>query len=108
MFSGASSFHADWKVYYFLVGGDLSIPLKPGVCPSEFTRDARWTAGEGTLRNLERLKGQNWPLKDLLRHVKNDISLYAKALGHAIFKETTPPPDTALMKRARRGQPPAT
>ncbi|PKA48328.1 hypothetical protein AXF42_Ash021312 [Apostasia shenzhenica] len=62
-------------------------------------------AGEGTLKNLERLKGQNWPLKDFLRHVKNDISLYAKSLGYAIFKEVVPPPSAALMKRAKRGQP---
>ncbi|PKA65683.1 hypothetical protein AXF42_Ash013097 [Apostasia shenzhenica] len=75
MFSGASSAHLDWRDYYFFVGGDLKIPLKPGVCPPEFIGDARWMAGEGTLRNLERLKGQNWPLKNFLRHVKNDISL---------------------------------
>ncbi|PKA46617.1 hypothetical protein AXF42_Ash019358 [Apostasia shenzhenica] len=32
----------------------------------------------------------------------------AKALGYAIFKEVIPPPGTVLMKRAKRGQPPAT
>ncbi|PKA57238.1 hypothetical protein AXF42_Ash002542 [Apostasia shenzhenica] len=64
-------------------------------------------AREGTLKNLERLKGQNWPLKGFLRHMKNDISLHAKSLGYAIFKEVVPPPGVALMKRARRGQPPA-
>ncbi|PKA64117.1 hypothetical protein AXF42_Ash005129 [Apostasia shenzhenica] len=64
-------------------------------------------AGEGTLKNLERLKGQNWPLKGFLRHVKNDISLHTKSPGYAIFKEVVPPPDVVLMKRARRGQPPA-
>ncbi|PKA62937.1 hypothetical protein AXF42_Ash007733 [Apostasia shenzhenica] len=65
-------------------------------------------AGEGTLKNLEKLKGQNWPLKDFLRHVKNDISLNSQALGYVIFKETIPLPSTILMKRARRGQPPST
>ncbi|PKA51458.1 hypothetical protein AXF42_Ash002823 [Apostasia shenzhenica] len=64
-------------------------------------------AGEGTLKNLERLKGQNWPLKGFFRHVKNDISLHAKSLGYVIFKEVVPPPGAALMKTVRRGQPPA-
>ncbi|PKA65837.1 hypothetical protein AXF42_Ash017362 [Apostasia shenzhenica] len=65
-------------------------------------------AEQDTLKNIEMLKGQSWPLKDFLRHVRNDTSLHAKALGYAIFKEVAPPPDTVLMKRARRGQPPAT
>ncbi|PKA52627.1 hypothetical protein AXF42_Ash001608 [Apostasia shenzhenica] len=107
MLSGASSSHSDWRDYYFFVGGDLGIPLKPGVCPPELIGNARWMAGAKTLKNLEKLKGQNWPLKDFLRHVKNDISLYAQALGYAVFKETVSPPGTVLMKRARRGQPPA-
>ncbi|PKA49485.1 hypothetical protein AXF42_Ash004025 [Apostasia shenzhenica] len=106
MFSGASSSHSDWRDYYFFIGGDLGIPVKPGVCPPEFIGDARWMAREGTLKNLEKLKGQNWPLKDFLRHVKNDISLYTQLLGYAVFKETIPPSGTVLMKRARRGQPP--
>ncbi|PKA52420.1 hypothetical protein AXF42_Ash019804 [Apostasia shenzhenica] len=108
MFSGASSSHSDWRDYYFFVGGDLGIPLKPRVCPPEFIGDARWMAGEGTLKNLEKLKGQNWPLKDFLKHMKNDIFLHAQALGYVVFKETIPPPGTILMKRARRGQPPST
>ncbi|PKA48498.1 hypothetical protein AXF42_Ash017397 [Apostasia shenzhenica] len=107
MFSGASSFHSDWRDYYFFVSGDLRIPLKPGVCSPKLIGDAWWMAGSGTLKNLEKLKGQNWPLKDFLRHVKNDTSLYAQALGYAAFKETVPPPGTVLMKRARKGQPPA-
>ncbi|PKA52419.1 hypothetical protein AXF42_Ash019803 [Apostasia shenzhenica] len=93
--------------YYFFVGGDLGIPIMPGVCPPEFIGDAKWMAGEGTLKNLERLKGQRWPLKGFLRHVKNDISLYAKTLGYAVFKEVVSPPGATLMKRVRRGQPPA-
>ncbi|PKA52408.1 hypothetical protein AXF42_Ash019792 [Apostasia shenzhenica] len=64
-------------------------------------------AGEGTLKNLERLKGQNWPLKDFLRHIKNDIFLYAKSLEYVIFKEVVPSPGAVLMKKARRGQSPA-
>ncbi|PKA65416.1 hypothetical protein AXF42_Ash005750 [Apostasia shenzhenica] len=36
------------------------------------------------------------------------VSLHAKVLGYTIFKEVTPHPGTVLMKRARRGQPPAT
>ncbi|PKA66526.1 hypothetical protein AXF42_Ash003180 [Apostasia shenzhenica] len=35
MFSGASSYHSDWRNYYFFVGGDLGIPLMPGTCPPE-------------------------------------------------------------------------
>ncbi|PKA48449.1 hypothetical protein AXF42_Ash019905 [Apostasia shenzhenica] len=107
MFSGASSSHSDWRDCYFFVGGDLGIPLKPGFCPFELIRDAKWMAGAGTLKNLKKLKGQNWPLKDFLRHVKNDISLYAQALGYAVFKEMVPTPGMVLMKSARRGQPPA-
>ncbi|PKA53083.1 hypothetical protein AXF42_Ash018991 [Apostasia shenzhenica] len=34
--------------------------------------------------------------------------MYAKSQGYIIFKEIAPPPETVLMKRARRGQPPAT
>ncbi|PKA53706.1 hypothetical protein AXF42_Ash009202 [Apostasia shenzhenica] len=65
-------------------------------------------AGADTLKSLERLKGQSWPLKNFLRYVRNDVSLHAKALGYTIFKEVTPPPGMVLIKRARRGQPPAT
>ncbi|PKA55660.1 hypothetical protein AXF42_Ash006862 [Apostasia shenzhenica] len=65
-------------------------------------------AGQDTLQSLERLKGQSWPLKDFLRHVRNDVSLHAKALGYVIFNEVTPPPGTVMMKRAKRGQPPGT
>ncbi|PKA60949.1 hypothetical protein AXF42_Ash006584 [Apostasia shenzhenica] len=78
------------------------------MCPPEFTGDAKWMAGTTILKNLRRLKGQSWPLKDFLRHVRNDVSLHAKALGYAVLKEVVPPPGTVLMKRARRGQPPAT
>ncbi|PKA55872.1 hypothetical protein AXF42_Ash018779 [Apostasia shenzhenica] len=105
MFFGASSSHLDWRNYNFFIGRDLGFPLKLGVCPFKFIGDARWMAGEGMLRNLERLKGHNWPIKDFLRHVKNDISLYGQALEYAIFKETIQPPGTILMKRARMGQP---
>ncbi|PKA52984.1 hypothetical protein AXF42_Ash001965 [Apostasia shenzhenica] len=90
IFSGASSSHSDWRDYYFFVGGDLGIPLTPGVCPPEFSGDVKWVAGQETLRNLEKLKGQSWPLKDFLRHVKNDVSLHAKALGYNVLKEVTP------------------
>ncbi|PKA53452.1 hypothetical protein AXF42_Ash012394 [Apostasia shenzhenica] len=107
MFSGASSSHSDWRDYFF-VGGDLGIPLMPSTCLPEFLGDAKWMAGQDTLKSLERLKGQSWPLKDFLRYVRNDVSLHAKVLGYTIFKEITPPPSTVLMKRARRGQPPAT
>ncbi|PKA59541.1 hypothetical protein AXF42_Ash016565 [Apostasia shenzhenica] len=106
MFPGASSSHSDWRDYYFFAGGDLGIPLALGVCPPEFIGDAKWMAREGTLKNLEKLKGKNWPLKGFLRHVKNEISLYAKTLGYVIFKEVVPSPGAILMKRARRGQPP--
>ncbi|PKA65722.1 hypothetical protein AXF42_Ash013137 [Apostasia shenzhenica] len=106
MFLRASSSHSDWRDYYFFVGGDLGIPLTPEVCLPEFIGDAKWMAGQDTLKNLERLKGQSWPLKDFLRHVKNDISLHAKALRYIIFKEVAPPHGSVLMKRARRGQPP--
>ncbi|PKA54366.1 hypothetical protein AXF42_Ash000199 [Apostasia shenzhenica] len=44
-------------------------------------------AGQDTLKNLERLKGQSWPLKDFLRHVRNYISMYAKALGSEVGEE---------------------
>ncbi|PKA60197.1 hypothetical protein AXF42_Ash008256 [Apostasia shenzhenica] len=107
MFSGASSSHSDWRDYYFFVGGDLGIPLTLGTRLPEFIGDVKWMAGQDTLKNLERLKGQSWPLKDFLRHVRNDISLHAKALGYVIFKEVVSPPGAVLMKRARRGQPPA-
>ncbi|PKA48213.1 hypothetical protein AXF42_Ash021572 [Apostasia shenzhenica] len=90
IFSGASSSHFDWRDYYFFVGGDLGIPLTPGVCPLEFSGDVKWVARQETLRNLEKLKGQSWPLKDFLRHVKNDVSLHAKALGYNVLKEVTP------------------
>ncbi|PKA63181.1 hypothetical protein AXF42_Ash007977 [Apostasia shenzhenica] len=65
-------------------------------------------AGTSVQRDLEILKGQNWPLKDFLRLVKNDVSLYAELQGYTIFKEITPPPGTVLMRRARRGPPLAT
>ncbi|PKA54028.1 hypothetical protein AXF42_Ash016193 [Apostasia shenzhenica] len=107
MFSGASSSHSDWRDYYFFVGGDLGIHLKPRVCPLEFVGDAKWMVGTSIQKNLEMLKEQSWPLKDFLRLVKNDISMYAKVLGYVIFKEVAPLHDTDLMKRARRGQPPA-
>ncbi|PKA62611.1 hypothetical protein AXF42_Ash012198 [Apostasia shenzhenica] len=108
MFSGASSSHSDWRDYYFFVGGDLGIPLTPGVCPPEVYVDVKWMAGQDTLRNLGRLKGRSWPLKDFLRHVRNDISLHAKTLGYNVLKEVDPPLGTVQMKRARRGHPPAT
>ncbi|PKA62347.1 hypothetical protein AXF42_Ash009231 [Apostasia shenzhenica] len=108
MFSGASSSHLDWRDFYFFIGGDLGIPLTPRVCPTEFIGDVQWMAGGAIQRNLEALKGKNWPLKDFLRLVKNDVSLYAKSQGYTILKEIVPPPGTMLMKRARRGQPPAT
>ncbi|PKA63856.1 hypothetical protein AXF42_Ash004866 [Apostasia shenzhenica] len=108
MFSGASSSHSDWRDFYFFVGGDLGIPLTPGACPTEFIGDAQWMAGTSVQKNLEVLKGHSWPLKDFLRLVKNDVSLYARSQGYTIFKEVVPPPGTVLMKRARRGQPPAT
>ncbi|PKA55187.1 hypothetical protein AXF42_Ash003824 [Apostasia shenzhenica] len=108
MFSGASSSHSDWRDFYFFVGGDLGIPLTLGVCPTEFIGDPQWLAGGAIQRNLEALKGKIWPLKDFLRLVKNDVSMYAKSQGYTIFKEIAPPPGTVLMKRARRGQPPAT
>ncbi|PKA46663.1 hypothetical protein AXF42_Ash021536 [Apostasia shenzhenica] len=108
MFSGASSLHSDWRDFYFFVGGDLGIPLTPGACPTEFIGDAQWMAGTSVQKNLEVLKGQSWPLKDFLRLVKNDVSLYARSQGYTIFKEVVPPPETVLMKRARKGQPPAT
>ncbi|PKA48309.1 hypothetical protein AXF42_Ash021214 [Apostasia shenzhenica] len=107
MFSGASSSYSDWRDYYFFIGGDLGIPLMPGMCPLEFMGDAKSMAGSATLKTLEKLKGQSWPLKDFLRHVRNDVSLYAKTLGYAVLKEVIPPPSTVLMKRARRGKPPA-
>ncbi|PKA64467.1 hypothetical protein AXF42_Ash007212 [Apostasia shenzhenica] len=47
-------------------------------------------------------------LNTIRGHVRNDVSLHAKALGYIILKEVTPPPGMILMKRARRGQPPAT
>ncbi|PKA55676.1 hypothetical protein AXF42_Ash011968 [Apostasia shenzhenica] len=105
MFSGASSSHSDWRDYYFFVGGDLGIPLTPGVCPPEFSGEAKWVAGQETLRNLEKLKGQSWPLKDFLRHVRNDIFLHAKTLGYDVLKEVAAPSGVATMKRARRGHP---
>ncbi|PKA56678.1 hypothetical protein AXF42_Ash012808 [Apostasia shenzhenica] len=108
MFSGASSSHSDWRDFYFFVGGDLGIPLTPGVCPTEFLGDAQWVAETSVQRSLEVLKGKNWPLKDFLRLVKNDVSLYAKSQGYTIFKEIDPPQGTVLMRRVRRGQPPAT
>ncbi|PKA54018.1 hypothetical protein AXF42_Ash016183 [Apostasia shenzhenica] len=107
MFSGASSSHSDWRDFYFFVGGDLGIPLTPGVCPTEFIGDAQWMAGTSVQRNLEALKGKSWPLKDFLKLVKNDVSLYAKSQRYTIFKEVAPPPGTVLMRRARKGQPPA-
>ncbi|PKA66176.1 hypothetical protein AXF42_Ash006873 [Apostasia shenzhenica] len=107
-FSGASSSHSDWRDFYFFVGGDLGIPLTPGVCHTEFIGDAQWMAGTSVQKNLEALKGHSWPLKDFLRLVKNDVSLYARSQGYTIFKEVAPPPGTMLMKRARREQPPAT
>ncbi|PKA46021.1 hypothetical protein AXF42_Ash021326 [Apostasia shenzhenica] len=103
MFSGASSSHSDWRDFYFFVGGDLGIPLTPGVCPAEFIGDPQWMAGTSVQRDLEVLKGQNWPLKDFLRLVKNVVSLYAKSQGYTIFKEITPPAGIVLMRRARRG-----
>ncbi|PKA47477.1 hypothetical protein AXF42_Ash021742 [Apostasia shenzhenica] len=108
MFSGASSSHSDWRDYYFFVEGNLGIPLTPGTCPPELMGDAKWMAGSATLKILEKLKGQSWPLKDFLRHMRNDVSLHAKALGYAVLKEGIPPPGTVLMKRAKRGQPPTT
>ncbi|PKA49387.1 hypothetical protein AXF42_Ash016576 [Apostasia shenzhenica] len=108
MFLGASSSHSDWRDFYFFVGGDLGIPLTPGACPTEFIGDAQWMAGTSVQKNLEVLKGQSWPLKDFQRLVKNDVSLYARAQGYTIFKEVVPPPGTVLIKRARRGKPPAT
>ncbi|PKA65095.1 hypothetical protein AXF42_Ash013216 [Apostasia shenzhenica] len=92
----------------FFVGGDLGIPLTPRVCPPEISEDVKWMVGQDTLRNLERLKGRSWPLKDFLRHVRNDISLHAKTLGYNVLKEVIPPLGTVLMKRARRGYPPST
>ncbi|PKA51708.1 hypothetical protein AXF42_Ash003075 [Apostasia shenzhenica] len=80
----------------------------PGTCPIELMGDAKWMAGSATLKILEKLKRQSWPLKDFLRYVRNDISLHAKALGYPVLKEVIPPPGMVLMKRARRGQPPAT
>ncbi|PKA56189.1 hypothetical protein AXF42_Ash011118 [Apostasia shenzhenica] len=59
MFSGASSSHSDWRDFYFFVGGDLGIPLTPGVCPTEFIGDVQWMAGTSVQRDLEVLKGQN-------------------------------------------------
>ncbi|PKA53722.1 hypothetical protein AXF42_Ash009218 [Apostasia shenzhenica] len=70
--------------------------------------DAKWMAGSATLKTLEKLKGQSWSLKDFLRHVRNDVSMHAKALGYAVLKEVVPPPGMVLMKRVRRGQPPTT
>ncbi|PKA65110.1 hypothetical protein AXF42_Ash013231 [Apostasia shenzhenica] len=107
MFSGASSSHLDWRDFYFFVGGDLGILLMPGVCPTAFIGDAQWMAGTSDHRNLEALKRQSWPLKDFLKLVKNDVSLYAKSQGYTIFTEVAPPPGAVLMRRARKGQPPA-
>ncbi|PKA54988.1 hypothetical protein AXF42_Ash003625 [Apostasia shenzhenica] len=59
MFSGASSSHLDWRDYYFFIGGDLGIPLTPGVCPPEFIGNTKLMAGPAILKNLERLKGQS-------------------------------------------------
>ncbi|PKA67279.1 hypothetical protein AXF42_Ash004772 [Apostasia shenzhenica] len=86
MFPGASSSHSDWRDYYF-VGGIWESPGARSL-PSWFIGDAKWMIGEGTLKSLERLKGQSWPLKGFLRHVKNDISLYAKMLGWARFRRS--------------------
>ncbi|PKA56172.1 hypothetical protein AXF42_Ash011101 [Apostasia shenzhenica] len=88
MFSGASSSHSDWRDYYF-VGGNLGIPLMPETCPPELMGDAKWTAGSATLKTLEKLKGQSWPLKDFLRHVRNDVSLHAKALGTPFSRKSS-------------------
>ncbi|PKA50078.1 hypothetical protein AXF42_Ash019596 [Apostasia shenzhenica] len=84
------------------------VVLTPTGGTTKLMGDAKWMAGSATLKILEKLKGQSWPLKDFLRHVRNDVSLHAKALGYAILKEVTPPPGTVQMKRVRRGQPPAT
>ncbi|PKA48669.1 hypothetical protein AXF42_Ash018486 [Apostasia shenzhenica] len=102
MFSGASSSHSDWRDYYFFVGGDLGIPLTPGTCPPELMGDAKWMTGSAALKTLEKLKGQSWPLKDFLKHVRNDVSQrqpFSRKSSHLL---------TVLMKRARRGQPPTT
>ncbi|PKA63324.1 hypothetical protein AXF42_Ash005219 [Apostasia shenzhenica] len=107
IFSGTSSSHSNWRDYYFFVGGDLGIPLTPGTCLPEFVGDAKWMAGQDTLKNLERLKGWSWPLKDFLRHMRNDVSLHAKTLGYVVLREVATPPGTVLMKKVRRGEPPA-
>ncbi|PKA59328.1 hypothetical protein AXF42_Ash001422 [Apostasia shenzhenica] len=63
--------------------------------------------GQDTLKSLERLKGQSWPLKDFLRYVRNDVSLHAKASGYHL-QESHHFSRHGYDEEARRGQPPVT